>query len=155
VRDVTIETDIEMLIPGEYVTNTQERLNLYTELNNIENEEGVADFSKRLQDRFGKLPPSVHALFDGLRLQWLCKRIGFERLILKGGKLRCYFLGDPQSSFYTTEHFQKFMAFIQKHGRIMGVSLKQTNKELILVQDDIRSMKVVKSLLEQLVAALN
>jgi hypothetical protein len=47
------------------------------------------------------------------------------------------------------------MAFIQKHGRIMGVSLKQTNKELILVQDDVRSMKVVKSLLEQLVAALN
>ena len=155
VRDVTIETDIEMLIPSEYVTNTQERLNLYTELNNIENEEGVADFSKRLQDRFGKLPPSVHALFDGLRLQWLCKKIGFERLILKGGKLRCYFLGDPQSSFYATEHFQKFMAFIQKHGRIMGVSLKQTNKELILVQDEIRSMKVVKSLLEQLVAALN
>jgi transcription-repair coupling factor (superfamily II helicase) len=155
VRDVTIETDIEMLIPGEYVTNTQERLNLYTELNNIENEEGVADFSRRLQDRFGKLPNSVHALFDGLRLQWLCKRIGFERLILKGGKLRCYFLGDPQSSFYATEHFQKFMAFIQKHGRIMGVSIKQTNKELILVQDDVRSMKVVKSLLEQLVAALS
>jgi len=155
VRDVTIETDIEMLIPGEYVTNTQERLNLYTELNNIENEEGVADFSRRLQDRFGKLPGSVNALFDGLRLQWLCKRIGFERLILKGGKLRCYFLGDPQSSFYATEHFQKFMAFIQKHGRIMGVSIKQTNKELILVQDDVRSMKVVKSLLEQLVAALS
>jgi transcription-repair coupling factor (superfamily II helicase) len=155
VRDVTIETDVEMLIPGEYVTNSQERLNLYTELNNIENEEGVADFSRRLQDRFGKLPASVHALFDGLRLQWLCKKIGFERLILKGGKLRCYFLGDPQSSFYATEHFQKFMAFIQKHGRIMGVSLKQTNKELILVQDDVRSMKVVKSLLEQLVAALN
>ncbi len=155
VRDVTIETDVEMLIPSEYVTNTQERLNLYTELNNVDSEAGVADFSKRLQDRFGKIPSSVNALFDGLRLQWLCKKIGFERLILKGGKLRCYFLGDPQSSFYSTEHFQKFMTFIHKHGRIMGISLKQTNKELILVQDDVRSMKVVKGLLEQLVAALD
>lgn len=36
----------------------------------------------------------------------------------------------------------------------MGVSLKQTNKELILVQDDVRSMKAVKGLLEQLVGAL-
>ena len=154
VRDVTIETDVEMLIPAEYVTNTQERLNLYTELNTVDSEEGIAAYSKRMEDRFGKLPKPVNALFDGLRLQWLCKKIGFERLILKGGKLRCYFLGDPQSSFYATEHFQKFMAFIHKHGRVMGVSLKQTNKELILVQDDVRSMKAVKGLLEQLVGAL-
>ena len=154
VRDVTIETDVEMLIPAEYVTNTQERLNLYTELDTVDSEEGIAAYSKRMEDRFGKLPKPVNALFDGLRLQWLCKKIGFERLILKGGKLRCYFLGDPQSSFYATEHFQKFMAFIHKHGRVMGVSLKQTNKELILVQDDVRSMKAVKGLLEQLVGAL-
>jgi len=154
VRDVTIETDVEMLIPSEYVTNTQERLNLYTELNNVDSEEGIAAYAKRMEDRFGKLPKPVNALFDGLRLQWLCKKIGFERLILKGGKLRCYFLSDPQSSFYATEHFQKFMAFIHKHGRVMGVSLKQTNKELIVVQDDVRSIKAVKGLLEQLVGAV-
>jgi transcription-repair coupling factor (superfamily II helicase) len=154
VRDVTIETDVEMLIPSEFVTNTQERLNLYTELNDIENEDGITSFEQRLQDRFGKIPTPVNALFDGLRLQWLCKKIGFERLILKGGKLRCYFLGDPQSSFYNTEHFLKIMSFLQKHGRIMGVSLKQTNKELILVQDEVRSLKAVKSLLEQIIKGL-
>lgn len=154
VRDVTIETDVEMLIPSEFVTNTQERLNLYTELNGIENEDGITSFEQRLQDRFGKIPTPVNALFDGLRLQWLCKKIGFERLILKGGKLRCYFLGDPQSSFYNTEHFLKIMTFLQKHGRIMGVSLKQTNKELILVQDEVRSLKAVKSLLEQIIKGL-
>jgi transcription-repair coupling factor (superfamily II helicase) len=149
VRDVTIETDVEMLIPMEYVTNTQERLNLYTELNSIENEVGIEAFAQRLQDRFGKIPAPVNALFDGLRLQWLCKKIGFERLIFKGGKLRCYFLGDPQSSFYSTGHFQGILAFVQKHGRVMGVSLKQTTKELILVQDNVRALKAVKGLLEQ------
>jgi transcription-repair coupling factor (superfamily II helicase) len=154
VRDVTIETDVEMLIPDEYVSNTQERLNLYTELNTIENEEGIAAFAKRLEDRFGKLPHQVNALFEALRLQWLCKKLGFERLILKGGKLRCYFLGDPQSSFYSTEHFQRILAFMQKHGRIMGLSLKQTNKELILVQDDVRSLKAVKGVLEQVAGAV-
>ncbi len=153
VRDVTIETDVEMLIPDEYVSNTQERLSLYTELNTIENEEGIQAFAKRLEDRFGKLPKPVNALFEALRLQWLCKRLGFERLILKGGKLRCYFISDPQSSFFETETFQKIMAFLHKHGRIMGISLKQTNKELILVQDDIRSLKAVKSLLEGVVSA--
>ena len=153
VRDVTIETDVEMLIPDEYVSNTQERLNLYTELNTVENEDGIAAFAKRLEDRFGKLPHQVNALFDGLRLQWLCKKLGFERLILKGGKLRCYFLGDPQSSFFETETFNKIVQFVGAKGRIMGISLKQTNKELILVQDDVRSLKAVKSALEQVISA--
>jgi transcription-repair coupling factor (superfamily II helicase) len=151
VRDVTIETDVEMLIPDEYVSNTQERLNLYTELNNIRDEEGIAAYAKRLEDRFGKMPRQVGSLFDGLRLQWLCKKIGFERLILKGGKLRCYFISDPQSSFFETAQFQLLLAFLQKHGRVMGLSLKQTNKELILVQDELRGgLPAVKRLLEQL-----
>ena len=148
VRDVTIETDVEMLIPDEYVTNTQERLNLYTELNEIADEAGIAAFSNRLEDRFGKLPKQVNALFEALRLQWICKKIGFERLILKGGKLRCYFTANPQSSFYETEHFKKIMALVQQKGRIMGVSLKQTTKDLILVQDEIRTIKQAKATLE-------
>lgn len=150
IRDVSIETDVEMLIPSEYVSNTQERLALYTELNNIDTEEGIAAYAQRLQDRFGKLPKPVNALFEALRLQWLCRRIGFERLILKGGKLRCYFLNNPQSSFYETAHFHRIMTLIQQKGRILGVSLKQTTRELILVHDDIRSLKQAKSLLEQL-----
>lgn len=154
VRDVTIETDVEMLIPDEYVSNTQERLSLYTELNTIENEEGIAAYAKRLEDRFGKIPKQVNALFEGLRLQWMCKKIGFERLIFKGGKLRCYFLSDPQSSFFETDKFQKIMAFLQKHGRVMGISLKQTTKELILVQDDVRGgLKRVAGMLEQVIDA--
>lgn len=155
VRDVTIETDVEMLIPDEYVSSTQERLNLYTELNGIEDEAGIEAYAKRLEDRFGKIPKQVNALFDGLRLQWLCKKIGFDRLILKGGKLRCYFLGDPQSSFFETAQFQKVMDFLQKHGRVMGLSLKQTNKELILVQDEMRGgLAGVKRLLTQISEAL-
>jgi transcription-repair coupling factor (superfamily II helicase) len=155
VRDVTIETDVEMLIPDEYVSNIQERLNLYTELNNIRDEDGITAYAKRLEDRFGKMPRQVGSLFDGLRLQWLCKKIGFERLILKGGKLRCYFISDPQSSFFETAQFQLLLAFLQKHGRVMGLSLKQTNKELILVQDELRGgLPAVKRLLEQLTDVL-
>ena len=154
VRDVTIETDVEMLIPDDYVSNIQERFNLYTELNNVKDEAGIEAYAARLRDRFGKLPKPVENLFEALRLQWLCKRIGFDRLILKGGKLRCYFHSDPQSSFYSTEHFNKVMAFIAKQGRFIGISIKQTPRELILVQDDIRGLKAVKSTLEKVVGGI-
>jgi transcription-repair coupling factor (superfamily II helicase) len=140
---------VELLIPDEYVSNTQERLNLYTELNEVTDEAGIESFGKKLEDRFGKIPKPVNALFEALRLQWSCKKLGFERLILKSGKLRCYFIGDPQSSFFETATFNKIMLFVQQKGRPMGISLKQTNKELIFVQDEVRSLKTVKSTLEQ------
>ncbi len=152
VRDVTIETDVEMLIPDAYVSNTQERLSLYTELDELQTEEDIAAYAKRIEDRFGKLPREVSALFEALRLRWICKKLGFERLILKGGKLRCYFLGDPQSAFFETEVFNSLVQFIGSKGRLMGLHLKQTNKELILVQDEVRSIKQAKSTLEQLQA---
>ena len=150
VRDVTIETDVEMLIPDEYVSNTQERLNLYTELDSLKTEEDIEAYSERLTDRFGPLPKQVFALFEALRLQWICKKLGFERLILKRNKLRCYFISDPQSSFFETEHFNKLVQFVGAKGRIMGINLKQTTKELILVQDEVRSIKQAKHTLEQL-----
>jgi transcription-repair coupling factor (superfamily II helicase) len=75
---VTIETDVEMLIPDEYVSNSAERLSLYTQLDEIKDEAGITAFSKMLEDRFGKIPKQVNFLFDGLRLRWLCKKIGFR-----------------------------------------------------------------------------
>ena len=152
VRDVTIETDIEMLIPDSYVSNIQERLALYTELNTVKDEAGIEAYRKRIEDRFGRLPKEVTALFEALRLQWICRQIGFDRLILKGRKLRCYFVGDPQSSFYETAHFQQLMAFVTKHGRPMGISFKQTNRDFILVQDEVSSIAQAKKTLEKLVA---
>ncbi len=150
VRDVSIETDVEMLIPDEYVSNSSERLSLYTQLNNISDESGIEAFAAMLRDRFGPLPPQVNALFEALRLRWLCKPLGFERLVLKNHKLRCYFLSNPQSPFFETEQFQRLMQFIAEKGRLMGLHLKQTTRELIVVQDDVRTLQQVKRTLEQL-----
>jgi hypothetical protein len=36
----------------------------------------------------------------------------------------------------------------------MGLSLKQTNKELILAQDEVRSLKAVKGVPEQVAGAV-
>ncbi len=116
VRDVHIETDIEMLIPDSYISNIQERLNIYTELDSIDDEEKLSAFAKNLEDRFGTLPSQVSELFDGLRLRWVCKLMGFERLTLKSQKLRCFFIANPQSPFYETAFFQSMVRFIAMYG---------------------------------------
>jgi transcription-repair coupling factor (superfamily II helicase) len=157
VREVQIDTDADMLIPDEYVSNIQERLSLYTELDAIDNEEALASFEERLRDRFGKVPPEVRELFEGLRLRWVCKALGIERVILKNGKLRCYFVGDPQSAFFETELFNRILQFVASKGHQMGLSFKQSNKNLLLVKDFVRNLaqahEALQRLLDQAVPA--
>lgn len=150
VRDVQVDTDVEMLIPDDYISNIQERLSLYTELDKIETEEKVAEFEQKLRDRFGPVPKEVKSLFDGLRLRWISKRLGFERIILKNRKLRCYFVENPQSMYYESPIFKAVMTFISTQGHSVGFGIKQSNRHLLLVKDGVKSMKAAETLLEDL-----
>ncbi|MCB0612048.1 MAG: transcription-repair coupling factor [Phaeodactylibacter sp.] len=150
VRDVQIDTDVEMLIPDEYVSSISERLSLYTELDSLETEEELEAFEAKLRDRFGRIPPQVAELFDGLRLRWVCKELGFERLILKNDKLRCYFVDNPQSPFYESRLFQNILDFVNKEGRHRGLSFKQSNKYFILVKDHVKSLREAHQALEKI-----
>lgn len=148
VRDVHIEADVEMLIPDDYINIIQERLNLYTELDQIKDEEGLVAYGNKLKDRFGRLPKPVLELFNGLRLRWICKRMGFERLTLKSRKLRCFFVLNAQSSFYETDFFNKVLQFVATKGDSQKIILKQSKNHLMLIKDDVYSLKDARKLLE-------
>ena len=150
VKEVHMETDVEMLIPDEYVSNIQERLNLYTKLDNLKSAEDLDQFAQSLTDRFGKIPPQVYELFDGLKLRWICKDLGFERLIIKNEKMRCFFVENPQSMYYETEGFQKLFDFIVKSGYKLGLKFKQTPKNLIVIKEGIPNLKEAKEFLDEL-----
>ncbi len=158
VRDVVVETDAEMHIPDDYVTSIQERLALYTQMDKLEDEAGIEAFVNGMEDRFGKVPKSVFNLFEGLRMRWYGKKLGFERINLKGNKLRCYFISDPQSTFYETEHFNRLVAFVNgKADRHLG--FKQSNRYFIMIKDECRGLKpaiaVLKNISEGLGLTIN
>ena len=150
VRDVHIETDAEMLLPDAYVESTQERLSLYTELDAIENEEGIIKYEEKLADRFGRLPKEAKELFEGLRLRWVCKSLGFERVVLKNNKLRCYFVENPQSPYYESAVFKHILSYVGEKGKVQGLSLKQSNRSLILVRDEVKGLRAATHLLKQI-----
>ena len=147
VREVQIETDAEMLIPDGYVSSVEERLRLYTELDGIETEEEIAAYSERLRDRFGPLPPQVMELFEGLRLRWVCKKLGFDRMILKSNKLRCFFLKNVQSPFYESAFFKELLGYLASGASDLDVSLKQSRNNLILVRENINTLEEAHTLL--------
>jgi len=125
-----IDTDQEILIPDEYVTNISERYNLYTELSKLENEVELKAFEQQLHDRFGPVPPQVADLLNTMRLQWLGKSIGFEKISLKKNVLRGYFLTNQQSPYFETEAFRNVLNFVQANPR--RTNLKEVKNSLRL-----------------------
>jgi transcription-repair coupling factor (superfamily II helicase) len=119
-------------------------------LDKIDTEKGIEAFRQELADRFGPIPKAVETLFEGLRLRWMCKKLGFERLSLKNRKLRCYFVMNPQSSFYETDHFQKMLSYISGDGRSLHLNLKQSRKNLIVIKDGIMNLGTARRLLERI-----
>ncbi len=139
VRDCAIETDLEMLIPSNYVSNNTERMLLYRDLNEIKNEENLKEFEEQLHDRFGPVPAPVYELFDAMRIKWLATRLGMEQIIIKGRQMRCYFVANKESSFYNSSVFGKILEFVQL--RRAGVYLRETEKFLVLNFEQVKSMK--------------
>ncbi len=148
VNDCQIETDMEILIPDQYVRNTNERLHLYTELNNFKVEEQLQHFQQELEDRFGPVPQSTLELLDMVRLQWLAKKLGFERIFIKKDIMKCYFIENQHSLFYESELFSRILKYIQQYSSIG--KLKQTSKFLILTIEDVLTIQHAKSILAQI-----
>ncbi|MEX0811746.1 MAG: transcription-repair coupling factor [Chitinophagales bacterium] len=148
VRDCQIDTDLEMLIPSDYINKVDERLKIYTDLDNIENEEALLKFRDQLIDRFGPLPKEVAELMNGLRLRWTAKRLGFERIVFKGRKLKCYFLQNQDSYYYQTEIFSSVLRYVREHPK--NLNLKQSKKFLMLNIENIKSMREAKEQLNSI-----
>jgi transcription-repair coupling factor (superfamily II helicase) len=129
-RDCQIDTQFEMLIPSDYVTQTAERLALYSELSSINTELELQRFGSNLKDRFGKIPLTVVALLDTVRLKWAGKQLGMEKIALSNGGMRCYFPGDPNAAVYHSESFGAIMGFVASNPN--KFSVKQTDKALIV-----------------------
>jgi transcription-repair coupling factor (superfamily II helicase) len=146
VKDCQIETDLEILIPGDYISNTTERLIVYKELDSIESEELLQKFQQKLVDRFGKVPRQTLELIDTIRLRWLAKKVGFEKIVLKNERLICYFVSNPQSEYYQSGAFSAILSYVQKNPSICR--MKETESRLSLtfrnvryVGDAIRTLK--------------
>lgn len=150
IRDVEVDTDIEMLIPSEYISQTQERLHQYNVLDRLQNEEGIRKFISELIDRYGKLPHQIYNLIEGLRIRWKCKELGFERFSLKENKMRCFFISNPASSYFEGPVFNHILQYVNLHGKQKQWMLKQTPKHLILIRENVRSLKGARQALEEI-----
>ncbi len=143
VKDITIDTDFELLFPDDYINNITERLNLYTQLNNLKNESELLNFEKELIDRFGDMPTQVIDLLNSVRIKWMAAKIGLEKVVMKHGKMVGYFISDQQSSFYQSPGFTKVLQYVQANPKACKMKEKDTRAglRLLLTFDHIKTVK--------------
>lgn len=115
VKDCQIETDMELLITDSYVQNINERLSLYMELDKIETDEELTLFSKKLVDIYGEIPEPTRELILSMKLRLIASQLMLEKVSLKNGKMTIQFPSNPDSEYYQSELFSKFLQYVQNH----------------------------------------
>ncbi|WP_303676040.1 transcription-repair coupling factor [uncultured Muribaculum sp.] len=117
VADCVIESDMELLLPPEYVPQESERISLYKELDGIERELDLQQFKLHLEDRFGKIPKETAELLRIPRLRYLARRLGIEKVVLKQGSIYIYFVDDNNKAYYQSPMFGRLLNFLQANPR--------------------------------------
>ncbi len=136
--DCTIESDLELRLPPEYVPQENERISLYRKLDNMDNAAQTEEFREHLRDRFGTIPQVSEELIRVVPLRLSAKRLGIERLVLKGGKLRAYFVPKENKAYYQSAAFGKVLTYFQAHPR--RAQMKEQNSRCLIVVDSVSSI---------------
>lgn len=132
VKEIQIDTDLEVLFPDDYINSVSERLSLYNRLNALNDETELAAFQRDLEDRFGPLPLQADDLINSMRLKWKAQKIGLERLILKKGQLSGYFIADQENAYYQSELFSHVLQWVQLSEGKIELKEKETRQGLRL-----------------------
>ena len=148
VADCTIETDMEVRFPSDYINSTQERVSLYSELDHTKTEEALMKFTDHLIDRFGPIPKQVNDLLNTVRLRWVAKDLGFEKIALRHHNMTAYFVSNQASKYYETGVYQNVMQYIITHPKRTAV--KEVNDKLQLVVKEVSTVTQALELLREM-----
>ena len=148
VADCTIETDMEVRFPADYINSTQERVSLYSELDRTKTEDALMQFTDHLIDRFGPIPKQVNDLLNTVRLRWIAKDLGFEKILLRHHNMTAYFVSNPASKYYESPTYMQIMQYIMSHPK--RTALKEANDKLQLTVKEVETVTQALELLREM-----
>lgn len=152
VKETVIDSDLQLLIPDQYVESLTERLVLYRELDNITNEKDLQAYELNMRDRFGPVPLAAIELINLVRMRWKAMSIGFEKIILKNGKMITYFVSNKNSDYFNSLNFKAVLSYVQKYPSLC--QMKEQNNKLMLTIEDVNSINRADEILKAIVALL-
>ena len=117
VFDCSLESDLELYFPDQYVPSDSERMLLYRELDGLHTDDQLAAYRTRLIDRFGPVPHCGEELIRVVRLRRIGQTLGCEKIILKQQRMTLCFVSNADSPFYRSEAFDRILNFVTSDPR--------------------------------------
>ena len=139
---------MEVRFPADYINSTQERVSLYSELDRTKTEESLMRFTDHLIDRFGPIPKQVNDLLNTVRLRWIAKDLGFEKILLRHHNMTAYFVSNQASKYYESPTYIQIMQYIMSHPK--RTALKETNDKLQLTVKEVSTVTQALELLKEM-----
>lgn len=151
VTDVTIDSDLELRLPPEYVPQENERISLYRQLDNMERPEQVEQFRAELRDRFGQIPQVSEELIKVVPLRFAAKKLGIERVVLKNGQMRAYLVSAENKAYYQSRAFGRVLEWVQSNPK--GTHFKTVGDRNLIVIDNVATVSSALAIAETMTAA--
>ena len=151
VDDCNVESDLQMYFPDYYVPGSSERMILYRELDAIETDADLEAYRKRMEDRFGPVPPEGEQLMQVVLLRRLGRRLGCERLILKHHQMQMQFVSNEDSMFYKSKFFAAILNYVTSHARLCDFKVIGGHNRLVVknIPDVTEGVKILKKILAE------
>jgi len=153
VEDCALESDLEMYFPDNYVPGSSERMLLYRELDNINNDNDLETYRQRLVDRFGEVPHEALELMQVVPLRRLGKRLGCEKIMLRQGKMNMQFVANPDSAYYQSKTFSAVINYVGNHPR--KCDFKQVGTRRLLTVSQIPTVEAAVNVLRAMLDGLS
>ena len=153
VEDCALESDLEMYFPDNYVPGSSERMLLYRELDNINNDNDLETYRQRLVDRFGEVPHEALELMQVVPLRRLGKRLGCEKIMLRQGKMNMQFVANPDSAYYQSKTFSAVINYVGNYPR--RCDFKQVGTRRLLTISQIPTVEAAVNVLRAMLDGLS
>ncbi|AMM51254.1 transcription-repair coupling factor [Rufibacter sp. DG15C] len=150
IRECSIETDLEILIPDYYISNISERLQMYSKLDSVKDMESLNKLVAGMVDRFGPMPEQVEQLVTIVKMRWEACHLGFEKLTIKKETLKGYIPSQNNDPFFQSETFSRILQYVQQHSR--RSRLKEAKDKLIVIVENVSTLATAQAIFEELKA---
>lgn len=148
VDEVLVESDLELMFPATYIPNDSERVAIYRELDSMETETEILNFTGRIEDRFGKIPQQGKELIRIVRLRRIAKSLGLEKIVLKNGQMTLFLISDPESPYYSSSIFDNLLNYVQLHPR--QCRLRENGKKRSVMISNVETVENGVAILEDM-----
>jgi transcription-repair coupling factor (superfamily II helicase) len=145
-REVYLELDYSGYIPESYISEPEEKMEVYKRIASIQEEEELGGVMTEVEDRFGPMPVEVQSLLSLAEIRVLCRKLYIESLKERRGTLEVAFARVSEINV------DKILRLIHEGGDFLKLDPKRPN--VLLIKTELIGLKEKSEFIREKLSAL-